>query len=512
MNQNDYPSQGMKGYGQPNSYFQNPSYRQTGVPGQEYFPFQNAQPQPPTEGYRAPAGQGYSSPVYQQRSGYTTPQVPFIQAPANSFAPDPQQVQLFGSIPVNQGNPYAVPPGYSSPAQNVNPGSFIPQTPYSPGYTSPGYQPPQQGYQAGYNPYGQMGRTQNVNPAPEYNPSIPLNGGGYVPQKVPVKRKPFAIKDWHLIAMGAFLVVLFVFAVIVTKNPALKIAVILLAAGSAGVLWIKHFVAENKRLTYSIVAMALSVLTAVSFLMKSPSDATKNGTNSGQIQANSSQTSNTPQEIPASDSVVAQNTQTDESAQKEVADSNITDRLIAFFNHWANNRQDEMLLLCSPSWVSKQENPRSSLFTLLANRRTIDCTLESITGTDADNSRKITLTSKIDRNNGKDPELYRMTVLMVKENNEWYVDPQSLQSFDTVATPDPSITAAPTPTEEPAIYPTTTLYYNPNKGEYYHLDPYCRNVGKQFTPLAGQFTYAEINDEPYSKLKPCNVCGAPLRP
>ena len=116
------------------------------------------------------------------------------------------------------------------------------------------------------------------------------------------------------------------------------------------------------------------------------------------------------------------------------------ERLVSFFTFWSGNRQDEMLNLCAPSWKEKQENPRTSLFGLLANRTPKECTPESITGTDADTSRKVVLTVKIDRNNGKDPEMYRMTIMMVKEANEWYIDPQSLQTNESLETPDPHVT------------------------------------------------------------------------
>ena len=102
--------------------------------------------------------------------------------------------------------------------------------------------------------------------------------------------------------------------------------------------------------------------------------------------------------------------------------------------------------------------------------------------------------------------------MMVKENNEWYIDPQSLQSYETETTPDPKLTPEPEITAEPETNNSTPLYYNPNGGEYYHRDQNCRDVNPKFLPLAGTFTFGQINDEPYSKLKRCNVCGAPLRP
>ena len=505
-----------------------------------------------------PGQTGYTAPQY------TTPQVAFSQNTEQGY--------------VQQNPAYGAPGGYTAqgsfgvPAQQNNfgmypqqggTGSFIPQTPYSPGYTSPdyqplqpaympqngyqqpaGYQPPMNGYQVpqqavpggyqapgvfqpqgayqpqggyqqpggyGYNPYGQMGRA----PQQGQNPSnaIPLNGGGYVPQRVPVRRQGIEFKDWYLIAAGAVLIALFTLAVLVLKNVPLKILLILLAAGSAGFLWVKPLVAENKRLTYSILALALCILTAVSFQMKPNADTTNNPQgntqteNAGDSSVLNSGGQGVP-EIPAS----GQNTAEETAEPSITADNALMERLVAFFTFWSGNRQDEMLNLCAPSWKEKQENPRTSLFGLLANRTPKECTPESISGTDADTSRKVVLTVKIDRNNGKPEEMYRMTIMMVKEANEWYIDPQSLQTNESLETPDPNVTPTPAPTETPAVYSNTVLYYNPKGGEYYHLDPNCKIINPKFLPLGGTFTYSQIEEDPFDKLKPCNVCGAPLRP
>ena len=54
----------------------------------------------------------------------------------------------------------------------------------------------------------------------------------------------------------------------------------------------------------------------------------------------------------------------------------------------------------------------------------------------------------------------------------------------------------------------TTLYYNPNKGQYYHRSPTCSSAKKvTFQP----FTYGELDSEPFSKLKPCDYCVPPMR-
>ena len=57
----------------------------------------------------------------------------------------------------------------------------------------------------------------------------------------------------------------------------------------------------------------------------------------------------------------------------------------------------------------------------------------------------------------------------------------------------------------------TVLYYEPNMGTRYHLDPNCRSVAAKYQPLQGQFTWVSVNEEPFSSLEPCDVCGAPAR-
>jgi len=55
----------------------------------------------------------------------------------------------------------------------------------------------------------------------------------------------------------------------------------------------------------------------------------------------------------------------------------------------------------------------------------------------------------------------------------------------------------------------TLLYYNPNKGQYYHSQETCESTraGVVFT----SFTYGELDEEPYSKLTRCEYCAPVLR-
>ena len=54
----------------------------------------------------------------------------------------------------------------------------------------------------------------------------------------------------------------------------------------------------------------------------------------------------------------------------------------------------------------------------------------------------------------------------------------------------------------------TVLYYNPNKGQYYHSQETCKSTKKGivFSP----FLYSQLDEEPFSKLTPCPYC-TPVR-
>lgn len=53
-----------------------------------------------------------------------------------------------------------------------------------------------------------------------------------------------------------------------------------------------------------------------------------------------------------------------------------------------------------------------------------------------------------------------------------------------------------------------TLYYNPNGGDYYHSSSFCYMAPKRtFEP----FSYSQLEDEGFAKLKRCNYCTPALR-
>ena len=521
-----YPQQ--PGYQAPQGYPQQPGYQ---VP--QGYPQGGAQPQ----GY--PQQSGYPQPGFQTGRNYQTPQVTGSQQPVSgqSNPPSPSytgqgsfsqggypQQQSYGQAPAGYpGTTYGQPGGYqqtSAPGAASYPytgsqqpaGSYIPQTPYSQGYTSPGYQA-QPGYNQGYNPYQQMGRAPQmpVNPQQETVGQVPLNGGGYVPPPVPVKRGPFVMTDAYLLILSAVLLALFALGMFVPGMGILKWVFLALAAGTIALFWIKPMIESNKRLCYTIVFGLLIIVTAIGFLTGGGKTTT---TQTGRDQVNvSSQGQNTQNtgEIPAANVTPTPAAAT--NTPEPDMDSVLTERLRMFFSYWAANRQDDMLTLCSPSWISKQENPKTALFALMATRTPKEFDVENISGTPNDTSRTVTVNSLMDRSNGKDPVRYRLSIIMDKDvsDGQWYVNPKSLQTYENADTPDPSITATPAATATPHVDSSTILYYNLDGGKYYHLDPNCKTTAPKYLPFKGHFTYAEINNDKYKDLKPCAICGAPSR-
>ena len=531
----EYPAQPAYSQ-QPQGYPQNQGYPQSQAFSQAQSSMASRSYQTPQVTGNQPAigsqpsaapytGQGSFSQNGYQQQGYPQPQgnnagISFTQTNGysqQSGYPQPNQYPQQAGYPQPNGYPQAginaAVPGYGYPGGQVPGTSYIPQTPYSQGYTSPGYQAT--GYAQGYNAYNQMGRApqSSGNPHQDMNRQVPLNGGGYVPQPVPVRKKPFVLTDAYLLIASALLLGLFALGMIPSVGlGSLKWVFLLLAGGTIALLWLKPMTDPNKRLCYTIVFGLLALVTVISVVtaLAGGGQTDRTNTNGDPVNAAvSGQADPNQSSAPVPD---ATPTPSVTYTPEPNADSEVLERLRTFFYYWSLNRQDDMLTLCSPSWASKEDNPKTALFALLRNRTPKDYFEENISGTANDTSRTITITSTMDRNNGKDPVKYRMNIMMDKEaDGLWYVNPKSLLSYDDAETPDPSVTDTPAPTETPAVYSNTVLYYNPGKGEYYHLDQNCKRIAEKYLPLQGHFTYAEINDEKYKKLKPCAICGAPYR-
>lgn len=189
-----------------------------------------------------------------------------------------------------------------------------------------------------------------------------------------------------------------------------------------------------------------------------------------------------------------------------------------FLRCWQMGVMDDLVQYTPPSWQQANNPPKQKLFYKFNQKQLQSWEVQGVpSGTDADGSRTVTVIVSI-LYNGREERTLSCDALMIKENGEWYVDPDSLSNGTTVvvATPEPQAAEAtplPFETPEPTKKPTskTKLYYNKNGGQYYHADERCPSVLEKYLPLTS-FTYGQLNDKPYNQLKPCTRCKAPERP
>ena len=187
-----------------------------------------------------------------------------------------------------------------------------------------------------------------------------------------------------------------------------------------------------------------------------------------------------------------------------------------FMEKWRKGIIADMVTHTPPSWREVQaDSAQQQLFWKFAQKPLQDWRqMSAPTGTDDSTARTISVEADISYSG--EVRTYAYDAIALCENGSWYIDPDSLSSgilqVPSTPTPDPNATPVPTPepTPTPTPGPKTKLYYNKDGGKYYHADPECYSVAKEFLPLAS-FTYGNLNKSPYTKLQPCPKCGAPSR-
>ena len=463
-----------------------------------------------------PAG---GQPVTPQQGGYVPQGYPQQQAPQGY----PQQQAPQGySPPQNQG--YApqgqMPQGYAprqgQPMQQPQGGYQQPMYPGQQG-ANRGYQQPQQGYYQGQpmqqppQGYSQQPYQQNYG-MPGYPGPNGYQNMYQQPAPAPQPKKPFPVELAVKIALFGVLPLLFVLGVVLA-NTVLKWMFIVLAAAGVAFLWVKPVLPANTRLTLTTVYAAAAIVALVSALTAPPADTRNQHASNGQPAsaatndlfgdvAGQAQASADP--APQMVEVVTA------TPEPSLDDDAAVAQLKSFFYFWQVNNYDNMLSLCAPSWKNSVSDPSTALFAILANRRPVEYEVETISGNASDSTRTATVKASIDRRTGKDPTTYRLDVIMLKEDEQWYVAPKSLTSAEP--TDEPTATPTAEPTATPTVSADTVLYYNPDGGSMYHLSANCSSVSAKYKPLKGSFKYSELNDSKYAKLTRCSDCNAPVRP
>ncbi len=460
------------------------------------------------------------------RSRYSTAPTYGMQkrpAPKTQAAPAGPYIPPAGPAP--QGS-FAQPamPGYAQPgARAPQPAQYMPPPPtYSnqpAGFAQQPVYPPRQ---PGFKPQAMQPAMPMQQPMP-YFPQQPYSPQP-MPQEYAVRQKPRGGDNWLQILLLAVLPILFVLTLLVSA-AALKIAFIGLGILALIAMWMQHAFVPSARATLTLVYGALMLVCIVSLIAggtQKDAQTSARGNTAGNLGV---QSNGSPTQTP--DGMVQMGVNNMNQAtpgptptpEPESGESSAAwQRLSQFFEFWNINNIPNMLSLVSPSWKAAQEKPDNELFKITANRTPLDKQFEKISNTETDSSRTITMTANIDKRNNRDPVKIRFQIVMLKVNNEWYVDPLSLASNDIVEDTantegtegeTTSATATPKPTATPA--PKTKLYFNEKGGEFYHADSECSKVNAKFLPMTS-FYYREVNTTKFKNLKPCPFCNAPQRP
>ena len=364
--------------------------------------------------------------------------------------------------------------------------------------------------------YGNGAYQPTMNNVPMGNggfPRPPFGGAdGNIPAS-PTPLPPIDVDKWLKIILFGLMPLLFIPCLLDTRAlDFMRYLFIALSVIGLSVIWYRQAFTPAMRTTLTIAYLVMSII-VIAMLISGDRDVTQQ--NSALAARNAAQASAEPSVSPEAAPVSAQETP---APVEDVGESEAEQRLATFMDYWQVNRVEDMVNLVQPSWATKQDNAASALFAVISNRTPQEYTIEGISGTSADNSRTVTMSAYIDKNNGKDPVRYRFMILMVKESGDWFVDPLSLATND-VATETPSLapgketvlqSLAPRMTVTPIPDPSTKLYYNADGGKYYHADPNCSAVNPKFLPMAS-FLYSELDNAPFKSLQPCLKCGAPTQ-
>ncbi len=493
FSQGNYPP--AQGYAPNGGYAPNDAYGQGYAPQNGY-----GQPQYGQQGYadyQQPYGQqGYQQPYGQQ--GYQQPYGQQGYEQQGYQQPYDQQgyQQPYGQQGYQQ--PYAQQPYQQQPYDQQG---FVQPGGYQQGYSQQNPQetdlPPEQQY-AQYTPDGQR--------------VYPTSGrSGFRVQ--PAARREIPWDTIAKVLMFGVLPILFILSMVFAWT-AVKWVVLVGAVASIAAMWLRELVTPNARLVLSLLLASAAVVCLVSALATNASDNQNPAqpNQSGQMQQGSTSGNNLDVNLTATDTPNPAPTPT----ATPVDDSEeCYAQLHSFFTLWKNNAISQMVNLTSPSWRSSIKGGTDAVTQklfgeVLTNRTPVSWDFTAITGTSNDIARMVTVRAVINKNNTLGESVYLWKVRMVKEDGVWYVDPATLQSNEQESTATPTNALATQPVLNTS-HPDLLIYYNPEGGTYYHINPNCESVNPKYRPLSGVIKWSQIEDSPYDKLEQCKRCGAPLR-
>ena len=474
-----------QGYAPQNGYGQ-PQYGQQG-----YADYQQPYGQ---QGYQQPYGQqGYEQQGYQQPYGQQGYQQPYGQGYEQQGYQQPYAQQPYQQQPYDQ-------QGFVQPGGYQQQGYQQPNTPYNQQeYSQQNPQetdlPPEQQY-AQYPPDGQR--------------VYPTSGrSGFRVQ--PAARREIPWDTIAKVLMFGVLPILFILSMVFAWT-AVKWVVLVGAVASIAALWLRELVTPNARLVLSLLLAAVVCLVSALATNAADNQNPAQPNQSGQMQQGSTSGNNLDVNLTATDTPNPAPTPT----ATPVDDSEeCYAQLHSFFTLWKNNAISQMVNLTAPSWRSSIKGGTDAVTQklfgeVLTNRTPVSWDFTAITGTSNDIARMVTVRAVINKNNTLGESVYLWKVRMVKEDGVWYVDPATLQSNEQESTATPTNALATQPVLNTS-HPDLLIYYNPEGGTYYHIDPNCESLNPKYRPLSGVIKWSQIEDDPYDKLEQCKRCGAPLR-
>ncbi len=283
-------------------------------------------------------------------------------------------------------------------------------------------------------------------------------------------------------------------------------------------MWLLHAFAQSARAKLTLIYVLAAAVVVVKLIVSTPGSVAQRVVS--RVDSSSIFNSGSALDTPTlSDFEATEAVETPEPQETEAPRSAAEMRLDEFMNYWSVGNRDAMVELCTPSWVDNAINPKADLWQLTGMFTPSSYYVERVDGSNTDSSRAIMMVANITNQDGS-TTAKRYQIMMIRSNDIWYINPNSLNSIGTVTADDTQPfeqisniiqAATPSPTPAPTVNPSMVLYYNTDGGKQYHTDPYCPSVGKQYQPLTGTFLYGELDDAQYRTLTRCRKCNAPER-